>query len=109
MIDKYLLDRMEDVVYICKKNNVKKLFAFGSIVDGRFISGKSDIDFMLEFDHKKNSKKARAKHLLIVWLEFQNLFNCKVDIVTIENIEGKYFKKYLDLYKVEIYSDEQRN
>ena len=103
MIDNFLKSKLEQIREVCKVYNVVSLFAFGSIVDGRFRKGESDIDLMVEFDSKKFSKKDNSKHLLKLWIELQRILDAKVDLITNENIKGEYFKKYLELYKENIY------
>ena len=99
MIDPFLLQHMDQVRQECKINEVSKLYAFGSIVDGRFKQGKSDIDLLIEFDNNKVSQKDQAKNMLRLWINLQKLLNCKVDLVSRNTVNGVYFKKYLALYK----------
>ncbi len=102
MIDNYLLQHQEKIALLCSQHQVKKLFAFGSIVDGRFVAGKSDVDLLIEFKDDVN-KKQKATSLLLIWVTLQNFLKCKVDLVHQDNLKGKYFKKYLEMYKEEIY------
>ncbi len=102
MIDKFILQHLNEIKALCKEHNVRILYAFGSIVDGRFQEGKSDIDLLIEFDHDDKEKK--AKSLFLIWVQLQELLKHKVDLVSSDKLKGKYFKKYLDLYKEEIYS-----
>ncbi|MEN0004440.1 MAG: nucleotidyltransferase domain-containing protein [Bacteroidota bacterium] len=103
MIDEYLQSKLEQVKKACQANQVLRLYAFGSIVDGRFEKGRSDIDLMVEFDTAKFTKKDNAKHLLKLWIALQAILKTKVDLITNENIEGEHFKKYLELYKEKLY------
>lgn len=103
MIDDFLQSKLEEISAVCAKNKVVRLYAFGSVVDGRFKKGKSDIDMLVEFDHQSNSKKENSKHLLKLWMSMQTILESKVDLISSENIQGEYFKKYLNLYKVKIY------
>jgi len=107
MIDQYLLNHIDAIKKLCEHNKVDKLFAFGSVVDGRFEKGKSDIDLLVIFDNEALTKRERAKALLSMWIQLQSLLNCKVDIITDTNIKGAYFKKYLELYKEMIYDKDE--
>ncbi|MGZ3743471.1 MAG: nucleotidyltransferase family protein [Pseudobdellovibrionaceae bacterium] len=40
----------EDLIKLCRDMNVKSLAIFGSITQGEFKPGKSDIDFLVEFE-----------------------------------------------------------
>lgn len=102
MIDPFLLQFQEKIDALCLEHEVKKLYAFGSIVDGRFQKGKSDVDLLIEFKHE--DKERKSKSLFLMWIYLQDLFGHKVDLVTSDKLKGKYFKKYLDLYKEELFS-----
>lgn len=105
MIHEYLENRMPAITTICQRYGVKRLYAFGSIVDGRFIKNKSDIDLLVElYPHKTTEEK--AKNLFNVWMDLQNIVDCQVDLITPSCIRGKYFKKYLNLYKEVIFDHE---
>lgn len=106
MIDDYLESKLNEIKEACNANNVAVLYAFGSIVDGRFEKGKSDIDMLVEFDTQKYSKKENSRNLLQLWIELQAILDTKVDLITNENIEGDYFKKYLELYKEKIFEQD---
>lgn len=103
-IHKYLQIRLPLVSIACQHYKVKKLYAFGSIVDGRFIEGTSDIDLLVELEEK--DEFIRANNLLNLWLDLQLVLNCQVDLISKECIRGKYFKKYLMLYKVLIFDSQ---
>ncbi len=103
MIDDFLKSKLPEIIVSCKANNVVRLYAFGSIVDGRFREGKSDIDLLVEFDDKAFTKKENTKHLLKLWIETQHILGVKVDLISSHNIRGKFFKKYLEMYKELIY------
>ncbi len=101
MLHSYLLEKMPKVVTVCRKHNVQKLYAFGSIVDNRFIEGKSDIDLLVELP--KLTKEKKYKTQIELWFDLQEVLNCEVDLVIADKVKGKYFKKYLEIYKELIY------
>jgi len=103
VIDEFLVQNLSKISKACEKNGVAKLYAFGSIVDGRFVHGKSDIDLLVEFPENQQDKKANSKNLLLLWMELQGILETKVDLVTTDTIKGEHFKKYLELYKELIY------
>ena len=97
MLHDYLNDRLPEVSGLCLKYRVKRLYAFGSVVDGRFVEGKSDIDLLVEL--KRMPKDEKYKMLVQLWFDLQNVLSCKVDLITGDSIKGKYFKKYIEMYK----------
>lgn len=104
MIHQYLTRHLDEISQLCLRYRVSRLYAFGSLVDGRFEAGKSDVDLLVEFDKSELSKKEIARSLLELWIELQELLQCKVDLITTDKIKGDFFKKYLNLYKELIYS-----
>ena len=103
MLHDYFLNRIAQITSICQKYKVKKLYAFGSIVDGRFVEGESDNDLLIELH--PYGKKEENKTLINIWFDFQEILNCEVDLITKKSIKGKYFKKYLELYKELVFED----
>jgi predicted nucleotidyltransferase len=103
MIDEFIIQNLSEIREVCRKNNVERLYVFGSIVDGRFVKGSSDIDMMVEFNKTLYTKKENSRSLVRLWIQLQTILNTKVDLITSENIEEEYFKKYLRLYKEIVY------
>lgn len=103
MIHEHLTNRLPEISELCLLHKVSKLYAFGSVVDGRFKIGKSDIDLLIEFDETNLTKIEISKSLLLLWIEFQKLLQSNVDLISTSKLKGKYFKKYLDMYKIKIF------
>lgn len=98
----YLQNRMEQLVLLCKKHKVSKLYAFGSIVTGRFDLNKSDIDLQVEL-MQINDPVEKGLTLLELWDALETLFERKVDLVSDQPIQNHFFKSSLDQIKVLIY------
>ena len=91
---------INQITDICRKHNVRKLFAFGSILTDRF-EQQSDIDLIVDFD-----KKAISDH-------FSNFFDFKysledilgrtVDLLEEQPIRNSYLKKSIESTKTLIY------
>ena len=79
---KKILRKIEENDKKIKKYGVKKIGVFGSYVRSEQKS-RSDIDILVEFE---KGKKTFDNYMgLIIFLE--DLFNCKVDLVIVENIK----------------------
>ena len=107
MIHSHLTDCLSRITELCQEQKVLRLYAFGSVVDGRFKQGKSDVDLLIEFKTEELTKAEISKSLFVLWIEFQEMLQCKVDIISNAKLKGKYFKKYLELYKVKIFDAEE--
>lgn len=97
----YLSNRLPAIREACLRHRVKTLYVFGSVIDGRFRPGESDIDMWIEL--KRMSKAKQARTLMQVWLSFQQILSCEVDLLPKNCIRGVHFKRYLELYQVKIF------
>ena len=90
----------EQISNLCRQYNVKRLFAFGSVLTDRF-SEKSDIDLIVEFD-----KKA-VKDYFLNYFDFkyslENIFKAEVDLLEEQPIRNSYLKKSIENSKILIY------
>lgn len=103
MLHESIHARLAEIGVVCEKYAVQKLYAFGSVVDGRFVEGKSDIDLFVEFHPIGTAEKNQS--LVNLWFDLEALLSCEVDLVTPESAKGAFFIKYLELYKVLIFED----
>jgi predicted nucleotidyltransferase len=99
----FLADKLPGIAQLCAQNRVQALYAFGSVVDGRFCSERSDIDLLIELLPMKKAEK--AKTLAHVWFRLGMLLDRPVDMLTPACVRDPFFKKYLAMYKVEIYRE----
>lgn len=101
MLHDFFKRQLPAVHAICSRCAVSKLYVFGSIVDGRFVEGKSDIDLLVEL--QPLSPDIKNQMLVHLWFDLEALFGCEVDLVLMEEVNDPHFKKYLDLYKVLVF------
>jgi predicted nucleotidyltransferase len=100
----YLTARLPAIREACLQHQVKTLYVFGSVIDGRFRPGESDIDMWVEL--KRMNKTNQARTLLKLWLSFQQILSCEVDLLPKSCIRGAPFKRYLTQYQVKIFDSE---
>lgn len=101
MLHDFFTCQLPSVQAICHHCAVARLYVFGSIVDGRFVEGKSDIDLLVELQPLSPAMKNQM--LVNLWFDLEALFGCEVDLVLVEEVNDPHFKKYLDLYKVLVF------
>ena len=85
---------------LCKKNKVKSLFVFGSVIREDF-NENSDIDLVVDFDESDPFKYTDLYFNLKNKLE--NLFKRQVDLIEERAIKNRFFKKELDNTKIKLY------
>ena len=97
---KLLENNISQIVALCRKHKVSKLFAFGSILTNRF-NDESDVDLLVSFN------KSEVTDYFDNYFDFkyslQDLFGRKVDLVEEQSIKNPYFRKSVDSTKQLIY------
>jgi predicted nucleotidyltransferase len=73
---------------LCRKYNVERLEAFGSVASGNFDPDRSDIDLLVLF---RRPLPAGADTFFELLEELQRLFGRKVDLVDIAAAANPYF------------------
>lgn len=85
---------------LCRKYNVRKLFAFGSVLTNRF-NEESDIDLIVDFD------KSAIDDIFHTYFDFryalEDVFGRKVDLLEEQPIRNSYLRKSIDSTKTLIY------
>ncbi len=92
---------LADFKALCKKHDVKYLYAFGSSTTDQFDSERSDIDLLVEIDSPDPLE--RGEKLISLWDTFEGFFHRKVDLLTDSSIKNPYLRKSIDSTKVLIY------
>lgn len=92
--------KSEEIERICKSNQVKSLFAFGSVLRNDF-NEHSDIDLVVDFEEKDPFKYTDLYFSLKSSLE--KLLKRQVDLIEERAIKNRFFRQELDATKVKIY------
>jgi hypothetical protein len=86
---------------ICKKHQVKELYAFGSVLDENRFRPDSDVDLMVEFNNMSYDFYAENYN------EFENsltsLLNREVDLMSPKFLRNRIFIKRLNETKKKIF------
>lgn len=85
---KLITDRQDDLKALCKRFNVKRLYAFGSAVSERF-SDSSDIDFLLTFSDEL-SPEEYSENYFALHQHLSELFHREIDLVTERSLSNPY-------------------
>ena len=96
-----LANKKDDLKRICQLLNVKRLYAFGSVVKGNFRDD-SDIDFLISFAENL-SPEEYADNYFSLHYKLRELFNREIDIVTERTLSNPYFIESVNESKELIY------
>jgi predicted nucleotidyltransferase len=86
---------------LCSRYKVRRLELFGSAAVGRDRPGKSDLDFLVEFDPLPLGRYADTYFGLLENL--QQLFGRPVDLVVASAIRNPYFRDSVERTKTLVY------
>lgn len=95
-------EKMDQIRQLCIEHNVKRLFAFGSIVHGTF-SEDSDIDLIVSFTPMDYGDYADNYFSLAD--KFEALFNRPVDLITEKSLSNPYFIESVNKTKTRLYGN----
>ena len=88
-------DQIQALKELCERHHVKRLEVFGSATDSeRFDVGKSDFDFVVEFEQLSPGEHANAYFGLVSDLE--TTFGRTVDLVERRAIRNPYFLQAIE-------------
>lgn len=86
---------MEQIIALCKKYKVDKLWVFGSIMTPRF-NENSDVDLLVDFDNSRIPLLERADNFFDFIFALEDIFGRKVDMTINKAIRNPYFRKEVD-------------
>ncbi len=98
LIEKYRT-RLND---LCRVYDVNRLDLIGSAVRSDFDPNQSDLDFVVEF-HDFTVKNA-ADRFLGLWVDLEDLFARKIDLISYRAIRNPVFKRIVDESRVTLYA-----
>jgi predicted nucleotidyltransferase len=90
----------KELIELCKKHQVKSLYAFGSVARLDFNEA-SDLDLMVVF--KELAVKDYADNYYDFKFSLEDLFHRPIDLVEEKAIKNPYFKQVVDESKTLVY------
>ncbi len=86
---------------ICERFGVLRLDLFGSASTGRFVTGHSDYDFLVELDAA--DPRSRAQRLIGLAEALEALLGAPVDLVNPRYIRNPYFAAEVERTRTPVY------
>lgn len=94
--------RQTELEELCRRFHVRRLEVFGSAAAGKDVAGKSDIDFLVEFESLPRG--AYADNYFGFLEALTSLFNRPVDLVVASAIRNPYFLRSVEQIKTLLYA-----
>lgn len=95
-------EKKTQLMDICRKRRVRRLYIFGSAISERFDAARSDLDFLVEFHSMTPVEHADSYFGLEE--DLQNLFGLPVDIIEPQTVSNPYFLEAVEETKVVLYN-----
>jgi len=89
------------IAAVCKRFGVRRLSVFGSAVTGDFSPGRSDVDFLVEFDTDLDS---RFDAYFGLKDELERILGRRIDLVMPKSLDNPYFAASVERSRQEIYA-----
>lgn len=96
-----LVKKKKELIAICQALNIKRLYAFGSVVSERFRDD-SDIDFLISFSDNLSVDEYTENYFALHY-KLRELFKREIDIVTERTLSNPYFIESINESKQLIY------
>jgi predicted nucleotidyltransferase len=93
-----LRQRKNEIAVLCERHHVRKLSVFGSAVGESFDPGRSDVDFLVEFEAMP--PRERADHFFGLQEDLAALLGAAVDLVEPGPIRNPYFRDAVEASRV---------
>jgi predicted nucleotidyltransferase len=96
----YLEIYKEEINTLCRKNNVKFLYVFGSVLTEKFTE-ESDIDLIVDIDY--DDPIDYADHYFSLKFELEDLFNRQIDLLENKAIRNPFLRDSIEKSKTLLY------
>jgi len=93
---------IEQVKKLCDSNEVKSLFAFGSVLKNQLLPD-SDIDLIVDIDDQ--DPLSYSDKYFDLKFNLEKIFGRKIDLLELKAIRNRFFKREIDRTKLQIYGE----
>jgi predicted nucleotidyltransferase len=97
----FLNNYIKEIQKLCEINNVKVLYAFGSVLTEKF-GVESDIDLIV--DIQSDDPLVYAEHYFNLKFELENLLQRKIDLLESKAIKNPFLLENIEKSKTLIYA-----
>ncbi len=96
----------EQIKKLCELNEVKTLFAFGSVTTEKF-KADSDIDFIVDIDD--NNPISYSDKYFNLKFQLEEILKRQIDLLEQKAIRNRFLKSEIDQTKILIYENGSQN
>jgi len=103
---KILKQHIDQIIQLCELNQIKSLFAFGSVTSDKFHSS-SDIDLVVDIDD--NDPISYSDKYFNLKFQLEAILKRQIDLLEQKSIRNRFLKSEIDRTKVLIYGKGNKN
>ena len=100
---KIIQEHIDELFKLCKQYHVAELYAFGSMVSGKFTTN-SDIDLLVKFSDVQPLEY--FDNYIDFKSDLEELYSRKVDLVEMQAVKNPVLKRIIDRDKIKLYGRE---
>jgi predicted nucleotidyltransferase len=100
----FLEEKREEIAELCRTHHVRRLAVFGSAVRDDFDPEKSDVDFLVEFDHTAPDWRTSADNRHSLEEKLEALLGRDVDLVRNGAIENPFILRRIREQEQQLYA-----
>lgn len=97
---------INQIIQLCKNNNVRSLFAFGSVITDKFRPD-SDIDLVVDIDD--NDPISYSDKYFNLKFQLEEILKRQIDLLEQKAIRNKFLRSEIERTKVQIYGKGSSN
>lgn len=101
-MEKIVVDKMNDIVALCKRHHVKSIALFGSAARGE-MNKNSDLDFLVEFSDTLDVLMYADNYFSLLE-NLENLMAMKVDLVSVKSLKNPILIEEINRSKTALYA-----
>jgi predicted nucleotidyltransferase len=101
-MNRIVKEKIPQIVELCKKYGVVRMYLFGSAARDDFDPATSDFDFLISISEEL-SPEDRGENFLDLMLELDDLFGREVDLMTEKQLSNPYLIESINRDKKLIY------
>ncbi len=95
-------NKLDDIISLCKKHRVNAISVFGSAAKGT-LNEDSDIDLLVEFSQEIDVLDYADNYFSLLE-QLLDIFNRKVDLVSIKSLKNPVLKEQIYQSKIDLYT-----
>lgn len=91
-----IADHLDEIREICRSAGVSRLWLFGSAARGDWREGRSDLDFVVEFDRQRSL----AEQFATLYTGLERVLSVRFDLLSADGIRNPHLRADIEASRV---------